>query len=328
MLMAFVWTLGLMFIQAFVGGVVGVGLILVGFIAFGQEVFSDEQMPDWIMNILLPVGTLTTLASALAVAALYYRRQIRRRIAWRWCSWTQLVLVVLSVIPLATIASEVVNWAGEYLPHLSAKFFAEFSHQPFLLIFIAACLLPGLGEEIFFRGFMHHGLSKRHGPILTILITSFLFGIMHIDPVQSCGAAFLGLWLHYLVWHTKSLAAPIMLHFLNNTLAFALMRFADQLPVPGLNYVEEGTVAHIPALLLLAAFAAVIPIAFGIWQCRTYWVLPDETRWISGLDDPDVPDPSLHAKASQDGVRKSTWLAIAVTYGLFIMAVLAASQLA
>ena len=173
---------------------------------------------------------------------------------------------------------------------------------------------------------MHHGLSKRYGMALSILVTSLLFGIMHVDPVQSCGAAFLGLWLHYLVWHTESLAAPIILHILNNTLAFVSMRFADQLPVPGLNYSEPDTITHTPPLLLLAALAAVIPLAIAIWQSRTYWVLPDGTRWVSDFDEPSTPDKDLQARASHDNASILTWLAIAITFSLFLAAVLFASQ--
>ncbi|MFT5527416.1 MAG: membrane protease YdiL (CAAX protease family) [Pirellulaceae bacterium] len=325
MLMAFIWTLGLMFFQVVVGGVFGIGLLLISAFAF-RESISPGGLPPWITNILIPVGTLTTLAAAVAVCALYYRGQTKRRIAWRFCSMTQLFLVALSVVPLATVASEVVNWAGEYLPNLNGAVFASFSQQPFLLVFIAACVLPGLGEEIFFRGFVHHGLSKRYGMIPTILVTSLLFGFMHVDPVQSCGAAFLGMWLHYLVWHTKSLAAPIILHVLNNTLAFVSMKFADFFPIPGVTYTEVGRTTHTPLLLLSAAVAAGIPLGLAIWQCRTYWVLPDGKRWESGIDEPDVPDESLEAVASYDGVSITTWLAIAATYASFIAAMVIASQ--
>ena len=64
--------------------------------------------------------------------------------------------------------------------------------SPWWLLLVAGCILPGFGEEIFFRGFLSRGLVGRHGVIGGTLIASLLFGLIHVDPVQASGAFLLG----------------------------------------------------------------------------------------------------------------------------------------
>jgi membrane protease YdiL (CAAX protease family) len=77
---------------------------------------------------------------------------------------------------------------------------------------------PAIGEELFCRGFLGQGLVARMGSLYGLLFTSFLFGIMHVDPGQALYAAVLGMLLHALALFTGSLYGPIIAHFTNNSL--------------------------------------------------------------------------------------------------------------
>ncbi len=86
---------------------------------------------------------------------------------------------------------------------------------------LATFIVP-IYEEIFFRGILHNALGNRLGIWGTILISSALFGLFHIIPIQIITAFLLGLVLGWLYEKTNSLWAPILCHLVNNGLAMGL----------------------------------------------------------------------------------------------------------
>jgi CAAX protease family protein len=78
---------------------------------------------------------------------------------------------------------------------------------------------PGLSEELWCRGFLGRGLVGNYGVWLGVLLTSALFGLMHLDPAHALATAAIGVWLHFTYLMTRSLVVPMILHTLNNSLA-------------------------------------------------------------------------------------------------------------
>lgn len=102
---------------------------------------------------------------------------------------------------------------------------------------------PAIGEELFCRGFLGQGLVARLGALRGILFTSFLFGIMHVDPGQAFYAAVLGILLHALALFTRSLYGPIIAHFTNNSLT--MLGVCHDSPLRnGLQILETQIQAH------------------------------------------------------------------------------------
>jgi len=84
---------------------------------------------------------------------------------------------------------------------------------------LAMALAPALAEEIFFRGALLSVLSQRLSPGWSLLLSSLLFGLLHLDPAQGGAAAVLGLYLGALTLRTGSIHAAILCHGLNNLMA-------------------------------------------------------------------------------------------------------------
>jgi membrane protease YdiL (CAAX protease family) len=84
---------------------------------------------------------------------------------------------------------------------------------------LALALAPALAEEIFFRGALLSLLSQRLGAGWGLLLSSLLFGLLHLDPAQGGAAAVLGLYLGALTLRTGSIHAAILCHGLNNLMA-------------------------------------------------------------------------------------------------------------
>lgn len=77
-------------------------------------------------------------------------------------------------------------------------------------------LAPGLGEELFFRGYVLRKLAFTDGAAVGVAVSAALFGLFHADPVQSPAAAVVGLYLGFMVLRTGSLWVGIAAHTLNN----------------------------------------------------------------------------------------------------------------
>lgn len=97
-----------------------------------------------------------------------------------------------------------------------------------ILVFLSLAVLPPIAEEIMFRGFLFTSLRGKFRLRYTIILTSLLFGIAHLQfgsgaPllwVAAIDTFILSCVLCYLRAKTGSLWASIILHALKNSVAF------------------------------------------------------------------------------------------------------------
>jgi membrane protease YdiL (CAAX protease family) len=122
-----------------------------------------------------------------------------------------------------------------------------------MLLLLAA--LPGIFEEIAFRGVLTYGLSKRLRPVELVLTVGLVFGLFHQALFRIAPTAFLGVLLTAVVLLTGSIFPAMLWHALNNALALLSGRVgADLAELPPAYY---------------AAAAVVLALAFWIlWRTR------------------------------------------------------------
>jgi membrane protease YdiL (CAAX protease family) len=86
------------------------------------------------------------------------------------------------------------------------------------LLLVSIVVWEPVFEELVFRGFIFRGWSQRLGPVATIVLTSALFGLIHLQYSWQ-GTSFLiglGLVLGWVRWRAGSVVAPLFLHFTVN----------------------------------------------------------------------------------------------------------------
>lgn len=135
-----------------------------------------------------------------------------------------------------------------YRDYLAAKSVYELS----LLILIAA-ILPGLCEELAFRGIIHTGLARSFGAKQAITWGGGLFALLHLNPWTFIGLWAFGCFLGYVRERTGSIMPGMLAHALNNTLAlgaFALQKPEDWTAPP--EYLPWYVVAPAGIALILA----------------------------------------------------------------------------
>jgi membrane protease YdiL (CAAX protease family) len=98
---------------------------------------------------------------------------------------------------------------------------------------LAIVVTAPIAEEIIFRGILLKGFLKHYSVRKSIILSSLLFGMIHMNPWQFVGAFAGGLILGWWYVKTNSILTPIFGHALNNGLSFILT--AIGLIIPGYN---------------------------------------------------------------------------------------------
>jgi hypothetical protein len=78
------------------------------------------------------------------------------------------------------------------------------------------CIVPGITEEIAYRGLIQHWLQTAVKPWRAIILASALFAAMHLSALSAPYIFLLGLLLGWLKWKTGSLYPSMLVHILHN----------------------------------------------------------------------------------------------------------------
>ncbi len=161
-------------------------------------------------------GALAAGASAPAATFLKLAAPVRPLRASR------LALAVAGMVALSHAMSLILIATGvresSVLAHVDGLL-AQASGTESLEAIFAMALAPAVAEEIFFRGALLGALNQRLGAGWGLLVSSLLFGILHLDPAQGGAAVALGLYLGALTLRTGSIHAAILCHGVNNLTA-------------------------------------------------------------------------------------------------------------
>lgn len=143
-----------------------------------------------------------------------------------------------------------------------------FNSWPYPVAVFLIGVLPSFSEEFFCRAFLGRGFVGKHGYVWGVILTSFLFGLIHIDPCQGSMAVIVGLVLHYIYLTTRSLVLPMLMHFINNSLAVTLSRLPE---VSRLEH-EADT---IPWWVFVSAAVLMVCVLWVLYHTRARLVAPE-----------------------------------------------------
>ncbi len=117
-------------------------------------------------------------------------------------------------------------------------------------------LLPGLVEELLFRGYIQTRLVARWGATWGIFWTALLFGISHLDPMQGLFAVIVGCILGFVAYRSGSIIPAMICHAVNNLAS-------------GLIAVTAGDLTDRAAnLAMLFCGVVILPLAISYLRVR------------------------------------------------------------
>lgn len=118
---------------------------------------------------------------------------------------------------------------------------------------ILLAVLPGITEEIAFRGLLLHGLRRRMGPVALCLVVGGIFGLFHVSLFRIFPTAYLGSLLALITILTGSIFPAMLWHALNNAVALVPMALGwvgPDVALPGWAW-PVALVALLASLLVL-----------------------------------------------------------------------------
>ena len=143
-------------------------------------------------------------------------------------------------------------------------------------------------EETLFRGIVQDSLTYKYGPWKGIVFGAAVFGIVHIIPQQVINAFLIGLVLGYIYYQTRSLIPVMVIHCINNAIAYFSWVMGGEKLVSTSQQLGNDTSYYI-----LYALAVVI---FGIaFVCMTLSIRRAEVRKIAAAVGSET-DETLNAR--------------------------------
>lgn len=171
--------------------------------------------------ITAPMLITASAVSSAAVIALFVWRKysVVSPVYLRTRPWS--VFFWCAIVALGTLIPSM--WLQELLPDMP-----DMTGDTFKMImgndygYFVLCLLAPFVEEMVFRGAVLRALLgsfSRHW--IAILISAVVFALVHANPVQMPHAFLIGLLLGWMYYRTRSILPGVIVHWVNNTVAYA-----------------------------------------------------------------------------------------------------------
>lgn len=192
---------------------VGIVFIILSFIIIGSVATSFEVEDEATKNLVSLLAKIFAMGGAFFVIHRIRSFSGAGKYNFRPASiWILLAAIVAWVLLYALMLIIPYNY-----PEIEQTgYLAKDKTTTSVYIILRTALVAPFFEELIFRGIMLDGLMRRYGATTALLVSSALFGVMHLDLVQSVAAMFMGILLGWFYLQTRSLFVCIFIHALNN----------------------------------------------------------------------------------------------------------------
>lgn len=219
-----------------VGSIIG---FVVGLIVTRADYPLEEMAnPSSMLDTLLPYWNVMVSAVLLGLATVgligwgvrRWRLNAKRTLGLQPNrQWSVYGLVAITVVGLGLFLSVAIALLSRQIqlfePVNTSQITRAFRIDSPLLwagLGVTLSVVPGVTEELFFRGFTLRGLQGRVRTGTAVLISAILFGVVHLAPGGMLPATILGIFLGYLVVWTGSIYPAIFAHTFNNLVSLGL----------------------------------------------------------------------------------------------------------
>jgi len=205
-------------------------------------------------------GIVNGLAFLAAMQFVFFRSggDYSQTVGTQRFSSSSLPAVLLGVLGSSILISELDGILEQALPVSGAlKYWNDLFGNPKDLVgaILTLCVVAPITEEILFRGVILNGFLRNYRKLEALLLSSWLFAFMHLNPWQYAGAFLLGLLLGFLFIRTQSIIPSIICHSLFNATSVVGRRISHlpdiAIPFPWLTFNVIAVVLVATSIVLL-----------------------------------------------------------------------------
>lgn len=187
----------------------------------------------------------------------------------------RIVLFTLLLIPAISV---IVQISGLFVRNRAGDVVSSLMGNPIWLNMILLAVIPAICEEYIFRGLLFNGYKKRN-PMRAMLMSSFLFGLIHMNASQFIYAFVMGIILCLLVYATGTVMSSIIAHFVFNGYNVIISYLAADI-------IDESSQAAIPSMeqyIIVYAVMAIFAILGIIGAYVEFKKICKSNRGISSV---------------------------------------------
>lgn len=182
------------------------------------------------------------------------------------------VLYTLLLEPLITVVNAVTTL---FVNNTVADMSGQITGLPLWMMLLGVAVYAPFAEELAFRGVIYQGYGKQENRWKALLLSSLLFGLMHMNLNQACYAFVMGVALALLTEATGSMLPAFITHFCINGLSTVLMFVMDSMTdgqLEALMDTAENSVSTQEILLVICVYLVIATLCTPLAGCVLVWI--------------------------------------------------------
>ena len=186
------------------------------------------------------------------------------------------VLFTLLLEPLTTVVNAI---SMLFVDNEIAGMSEQITSIPLWGMLLGIAVYGPFAEELAFRGMIYQGYRQQENKWKALLLSSLLFGLMHMNLNQACYATVMGVALALLVEASGSMLPAFIFHFCVNGLSTVLMFALDGMTsgeMGELMEAAEGSVGTQEMLLVICVYMVIATVCTPLAGCVLAWIAGKE----------------------------------------------------
>jgi uncharacterized protein len=149
--------------------------------------------------------------------------------------WAPIIVFMLGFVIISSELDNVLHFILP-MPSFFQDLFESMLVNKYIIVSILLVgIIPAFVEEMLFRGIILNGFRGNYSMKKTIILSSVLFGIIHLNPWQFVTAFIIGIISAWICIKTASIILSIYIHLFNNMVSVLAMKFRDTISIKGFN---------------------------------------------------------------------------------------------
>lgn len=139
--------------------------------------------------------------------------------------------------------------------------------QSAVVLILVVALMPAIGEELLFRGFVMGTLKNKCTGVIAVLVTTLLFAAYHMSLIKMFTIGIIGFGLTYAAYKSGSIVTSMCMHFLNNLLSVLITKYPEQMQHV-LPVLFKESLSASDLLLMIAVILICAALGLLLLGCR------------------------------------------------------------